>query len=91
MESKALALDHLEFKATLWTVWDLKESFGKNDLIGLKSMKIEQVFGQSQSQRDDKPLISTVEMILGLLILALIIMFLLISLGYLSNSKKKTA
>jgi outer membrane protein OmpA-like peptidoglycan-associated protein len=52
-------------------------------------MKIEQVFGQSQSQQDDKPLISNFEMILGLLILALIILFLFISFGYLSNSKKK--
>lgn len=51
-------------------------------------MKVEQIFGQSSKPQKKKPLISTVEIILGLLILILMMIFFLASVSYMIDLKK---
>ncbi|MDM8559136.1 OmpA family protein [Candidatus Parabeggiatoa sp. HSG14] len=52
-------------------------------------MEMEKIFGQHASYQEDKPWFSVLDIILGLSILALLIVFLFISIGYLNKHLKK--
>ena len=51
-------------------------------------MKVEQIFGQSSKSQKKKPLISNIEIILGLLILVLMMLFFLASVSYMMDFKQ---